>query len=98
MKKNYHSIFSLYAHYKRYSYQTESIDTSSGPNNYPDLFNPTTQITYKFFKPSDVFMVVYNSLGEEIANLVNEYKVPGKYNIQFDRTNFPSGVYYYNHY
>ncbi|MCB0748091.1 MAG: T9SS type A sorting domain-containing protein, partial [Ignavibacteriae bacterium] len=72
--------------------------------NYPNPFNPTTTIRYTVptnsFIPSgvegyDVRMTIYDVLGREIKTLVNEVKTPGNYEITFDATNLPSGVYYY---
>ncbi|MCB9250351.1 MAG: T9SS type A sorting domain-containing protein [Ignavibacteriales bacterium] len=73
--------------------------------NYPNPFNPTTTIKYTIptnsFIPSgvegyDVRMTIYDVLGREIKTLVNEVKKnPGNYEVTFDATNLPSGVYYY---
>ncbi|MCB9207450.1 MAG: T9SS type A sorting domain-containing protein [Ignavibacteriales bacterium] len=72
--------------------------------NYPNPFNPTTTIKYTIptnsFIPSgvegyDVRMTIYDILGREIKNLVNEVKSPGNYEVTFDAVNLPSGVYYY---
>lgn len=68
--------------------------------NYPNPFNPSTKIQFAF-PPSPqgegqgVRVIVYNILGHEIAVLVNEQLQPGIYEIDFDGTNYPSGVYYY---
>jgi hypothetical protein len=63
--------------------------------NYPNPFNPVTNI--KFALPSSSFakLVVFDVLGREVANLVNEQLKPGIYEVDFDGTNFPSGVYFY---
>jgi len=68
--------------------------------NYPNPFNPTTKI--KFDIPSDVRretsnvkLVVYDILGREVATLVNQPLQPGTYEVDFDGTNYPSGVYFY---
>jgi hypothetical protein len=39
--------------------------------------------------------LVYNTLGQKIKTLINEFKNPGTYEVQFDATNISSGVYYY---
>lgn len=63
--------------------------------NYPNPFNPETKI--KFDLPEDNFITlkIYNSLGKEILTLVNELRNSGRYDISFDGTNLPSGIYYY---
>lgn len=63
--------------------------------NYPNPFNPSTTISYQIPKQSYVTLKVFDVLGSEIAVLVNENLKPGTYEIKFDASKFPSGVYYY---
>lgn len=64
--------------------------------NYPNPFNPSTVITYSIPKKSIVNLKIYNVLGQEIASLINnELKQPGFYNVRFDASNLPSGLYLY---
>lgn len=64
--------------------------------NYPNPFNPSTQIKYSLPKTSIVSLKVYNLLGEEVANIVNnELRTAGKFSAVFSGTNFASGVYFY---
>jgi hypothetical protein len=63
--------------------------------NYPNPFNPTTIISYQIPKSGFVSLVVYDALGREIKTLVNEEKVLGKYSVEFNASNLPSGVYFY---
>lgn len=63
--------------------------------NYPNPFNPATQINYQIPKDGNVKLVVYNSLGQEIKTLVNQYQSGGSYVVQFDASELPSGVYIY---
>ncbi len=63
--------------------------------NYPNPFNPTTTIKYSIPQRSIVNITVYNILGKKIITLVNEEKQAGNYEIKFDGSNFPSGVYFY---
>ena len=65
-------------------------------NNYPNPFNPTTIINYSLPNNEKVVIKVYDILGREIAELVNEQKMAGKYTIQFDGSNLSSGVYFYS--
>ncbi len=63
--------------------------------NYPNPFNPSTQITYQLPENSFVDIVVYNSIGQLVAKLINNYQAKGNYTISFDATNLPSGIYIY---
>lgn len=64
-------------------------------NAYPNPFNPTTKISFQIPETGYVSLKVYNSLGKEVADLVNEMKTEGKYTEIFDASNLSSGVYYY---
>ncbi len=67
--------------------------------NYPNPFNPSTTIRYEIpvsqqgFVP--VKITVYNSLGQQVAVLVNEEKPAGIYEVKFNMSGLSSGIYYY---
>ena len=63
--------------------------------NYPNPFNPKTVIDYNLPSANFVKLTVYNSIGKEITQLVNERQTPGKYQVTFDASNLTSGVYFY---
>ena len=63
--------------------------------NYPNPFNPKTKIRYQIPEREFVSLIVYNILGKEITTLINNVKLPGKYDIEFDGSNLSSGVYFY---
>jgi len=63
--------------------------------NFPNPFNPATVIDYALPENSFVSLKVYNSLGQEVSNLVNENKQAGTYHVNFNASGLPSGVYYY---
>jgi hypothetical protein len=63
--------------------------------NYPNPFNPSTKIKFDLPKSSSAKLVIYDILGREVAILVNEQLKPGNYNIEWNASNFPSGVYFY---
>ncbi len=65
--------------------------------NYPNPFNPTTAIKFDLPQNTFVTLKVYNAIGQVVAELVsNEYKNAGRYNINFDGSNFASGIYFYS--
>lgn len=61
--------------------------------NFPNPFNPSTKIIYLIKRKSLVKISVYDILGNEIAVLINSTLEPGKYSIDFDGSNLPSGLY-----
>lgn len=63
--------------------------------NYPNPFNPTTKIKYQLHELSKVKLTIYDVLGRGIRTLVNEEKPAGSYEVEFDGSGFPSGVYFY---
>jgi hypothetical protein len=63
--------------------------------NYPNPFNPSTQIDFYLPSSSNVQLKIFNLLGEEIAQLVNEEKPAGKYEVNFNASSLASGVYIY---
>ena len=63
--------------------------------NFPNPFNPSTKISFQIPGQYFVSLKIYNMLGEEVATLVNEKKTPGKYNVDFNASALPSGVYFY---
>jgi hypothetical protein len=62
---------------------------------YPNPFNPTTKISYIIGKPEMVSIAIYDIIGRVVKTLVNEYKFPGSYIVEFDGSNLSSGVYFY---
>jgi hypothetical protein len=63
--------------------------------NFPNPFNPTTKVSFVIGHSSFVTLRVYDILGREVATLVNEKRNAGKYDVIFDGSNLPSGVYFY---
>jgi hypothetical protein len=63
--------------------------------NYPNPFNPVTIIKYQLPINNFVSIKIYDVLGNEVATLVNEEKPAGEYEIEFDGSRLPSGVYFY---
>ncbi|MCB0748974.1 MAG: T9SS type A sorting domain-containing protein [Ignavibacteriae bacterium] len=63
--------------------------------NYPNPFNPNTNIEYVISKTSKVKLEVYNNIGKLVEVLVDKKLNSGNYNVRFDSKNLPSGVYFY---
>jgi hypothetical protein len=63
--------------------------------NFPNPFNPTTNIKYEL--PKDVFVSIkiYDVIGREIKTLVNDFQRAGQYSVSFTGNNLASGVYFY---
>ncbi|MDQ7817929.1 MAG: ice-binding family protein [Melioribacteraceae bacterium] len=64
--------------------------------NYPNPFNPTTIISFEIPVKSNVVIKVYNVIGSEIADLLNEEKLPGRHQVEFNASYLPSGIYFYS--
>jgi hypothetical protein len=77
------------------------IETVEIPNsyrlyqNYPNPFNPVTKIKYGLPENANVKLIIYDILGREISELVNEHKTANTYEVEFDASRLPSGVYFY---
>jgi hypothetical protein len=63
--------------------------------NYPNPFNPETAIRYDLPEAAKVRLSVYNPLGQEVAALVNEQEPASSYQVKFNASTMPSGMYFY---
>jgi FlgD Ig-like domain len=68
--------------------------------NFPNPFNPSTNIHYQLPEPAYVTLEIFNCLGQKVRTLVNEFKADGYYSVVWDSTDdynnsLPSGIYYY---
>ena len=71
------------------------IENYSLSQNFPNPFNPTTTIIYKLKENNFTSLKVYDIFGKEISILINEKQSAGNYKIEFNATNFASGIYFY---
>lgn len=87
-----------------YNSKTISIENISGnipdnfalKQNFPNPFNPSTNIRFDIAKDVNVKLKIYSSAGKLIDTPVNEFKKTGSYSIIFDGRNLSSGIYFYN--
>jgi hypothetical protein len=63
--------------------------------NYPNPFNPSTVIEYSVPKSGNVEIKVFNTIGEEVTLIMNEYKEAGNYSVNFNAAALSSGIYFY---
>jgi len=63
--------------------------------NYPNPFNPVTNIKFEIVKDGFVTLKIYDVLGNEVSTLISEKRSQGAYEINWDASNYPSGVYFY---
>jgi len=64
--------------------------------NYPNPFNPETTIAFSIKKSGKVTLKIYNTLGEQIVTLIDQFLPVGEHRIIWQPTELPSGAYYYN--
>ncbi len=70
-------------------------ETYALQQNFPNPFNPSTEILFDLPEDAMVSLVVYDVLGREVARLVQEELRAGTHRVRFDARNLPSGVYFY---
>jgi len=83
-------------------YLTDVISTSDNlpqnfylSQNYPNPFNPSTSIEFSIPQESFVELKVFDVLGNEVVNLINEEKDQGVYTVTFNASGLSSGIYFY---
>ena len=62
---------------------------------HPNPFNPTTAISFQLSAISDVKLSIYDMNGKIVATLINDNKSAGYYEVNWDASNFSSGIYFY---
>jgi hypothetical protein len=61
--------------------------------NYPNPFNPSTQVAFELSRPAQVRLVVFDILGREVAMLVDDFREAGIYTVTFNASNLAGGMY-----
>jgi hypothetical protein len=64
--------------------------------NYPNPFNPSTTIKFSLPSSGNAILKIYNSLGEEVAVLIDNELTTGTYEVEWNANGLPSGVYFYH--
>ena len=64
--------------------------------NYPNPFNPETKIDFSIPEKQLISLKIYNVIGEQVAELLNEVRNAGSYSVTFNGTGLPSGIYVYS--
>lgn len=73
-----------------------TVNGYSLEQNYPNPFNPVTTINYTIpSNTENIKLIVFNLLGEEVQTLVDQKQSAGSYTVEWDATDFPSGIYFY---
>ncbi len=82
--------------------QKIASNNSNKPNkyflsqNFPNPFNPSTNISYQIKETGFVTLKIYDLLGRKVADLVNEVQENGQYSVMFNASELPTGVYIYS--
>ena len=74
---------------------TEIPEKYSLQQNYPNPFNPTTNIKFDIHKQGIATLKVFDLLGKEMETLVDEQLSVGTYEVTFNASSLPSGIYFY---
>lgn len=91
-------IFKIYITYNPIGINQISSEVPSSfglSQNYPNPFNPNTAIKFNVSKAGSVKLIVYNALGNEVEQLFNGNLNAGKYEVNWNASSRPSGVYFY---
>lgn len=81
------------------SVEEEIINLESGKSqlkiqSYPNPFNNTTQIKFELAEASSISLKLFNSLGEQVDTIINDYRLKGEYQVDYNADKLSSGVYF----
>jgi glucose/arabinose dehydrogenase len=73
----------------------EQVEEASLEQNFPNPFNPTTNIQYTIPRAGYVRLAVFNLLGQEVAHIFEGMQSAGTYEVTFNKEQLPTGIYFY---
>lgn len=76
-------------------HENGTVESYSLSQNFPNPFNPTTNIKFSIPKNADSYLKIYDVLGNEVSTYFNQFLNAGTYNVLFEAQNLSSGIYYY---
>jgi len=74
---------------------TNTVTSYSLSQNYPNPFNPSTEINFSIPVQSNVKIIIYDALGNQLEVIANEVKSAGSYSVRWNAGNYASGIYFY---
>ncbi len=80
---------------KTISVEAKTPQTLTLNGNYPNPFNPTTRISFTLPEEAEVKLHIYNTLGQEVKQLLNQPLEAGTHAVDFVASDLPSGIYFY---
>jgi hypothetical protein len=92
-----------YPHLRANPDSSLSVGVNNGPSapvqfvlnqNYPNPFNPTTTIAISLAKSGHISLKIFDVMGREVATLVDGFRSAGNYNVHWDASTVPSGIYF----
>ena len=93
------NFFRILYSWQEFSTGVNAIDNNTRSysllDNYPNPFNPSTQINFSIAKQGSVSLKIYDLLGRNIATLLNEEKPAGHYTVEWNAEGYMSGIYFY---
>jgi len=75
--------------------ETSIPEVYSLEQNYPNPFNPSTTIKFSIPEQTNVTLKIFNSIGQEVASLLNGEMAAGNHSVDFNASKLSSGVYFY---
>lgn len=92
---NWFAVFGVLMPKTSDSTSVAEIELENSISNYPNPFNPETNISFSIKKSGHVNIKVFDLIGQQVAELINEEKEAGSYQISFNASHLPSGIYIY---